>query len=173
MTDSPTNSDTKDFTDSLDTNSRTGTVTITTDDNDEPTIVVDLSGVGADQEITVTPVSLPFGPQDVNDGPTAALTVTIFNSGLLPLHLTGAQVSLSGAEFDIDSDTGEATIAPGASRTIGITFDPATAGVKTGTLTITSDDTSEPVVHVSLSGTGTGSGEPGENAVGGVWKLYE
>lgn len=137
------------------TGAMNGTLTITTDDTDEPSIVVSLAGVGADQEIGVAPPSLAFGGRDPDLGPSAGLTVTISNTGLMPLHLTGAQVALAGADFAIATDTGEATIAPGMSRTLTITFDPSTVGAKAGTLTITSDDSDEPTIVVSLTGTGT------------------
>jgi hypothetical protein len=110
-------------------------------------------------EITVSPGSLAFGIRGVDAGPSPAQTVTITNDGDGDLHISS--VSLTGTdlfEFDVESDTGETTLSPGATRTIQISFDPSSEGAKSANLSITSDDSDESTVDVALSGTGVSSG---------------
>ena len=82
-------------------------LTIMSDDTDEPTVDVTLSGTGIDQEIDVSPISLAFGNQDIDDGATAGMTVTITNVGSATLNISS--VALTGAnpsEFTITADSG-------------------------------------------------------------------
>ncbi|HNT74232.1 MAG TPA: choice-of-anchor D domain-containing protein [Anaerolineae bacterium] len=135
---------------------KTATLTIHSNDADEPTVAVALSGTGLAAEIVVTPLALDFGEQEVDDGPTLSQTVTITNVGSTDLHLTA--VGLTGddaAEFAIADDTGETTLTPGGTRRVQVAFAPVSAGVKTATLTIHSDDADEDTVNVTLSGLGT------------------
>jgi len=44
-------------------------------------------------------------------------------------------------------------IAPSATREVEFIFDPSTTGTRSANLTITTDDTDEPTVNVSLVGT--------------------
>ncbi|MBN1475766.1 choice-of-anchor D domain-containing protein, partial [Candidatus Sumerlaeota bacterium] len=128
---------------------------ITTDDADESTVQVALSGTGIDPEIDVTGGPLAFGSVDVDAGATASQTITITNTGTATLGLSG--VALAGTdpgEFAITADSGETSLAPLASRTVDVAFDPTSAGTKSALLRITSDDTDEPTVDVALGGTG-------------------
>jgi hypothetical protein len=52
-------------------------------------------------------------------------------------------------------------LTPGSTRTIEVSFDPTSAGAKSATLTIQSDDSDEPTMNVDLSGTGTEVSQPG------------
>jgi hypothetical protein len=107
-------------------------------------------------EITVHPLSLAFGDQDVDAGATASRTVTITNDGGLDLIMSG--ISLTGtnpAEFKIEGDSGENPLAPGSARTVWVSFDPASVGIKSANLSIVSNASNEPTVDVALSGTGT------------------
>jgi len=68
-------------------------------------------------EITVSPGSLVFGAQDVDAGPTLSQTVTITNDGAADLHISDVnRTGADAAEFVIESDSGEATLAPGYTR---------------------------------------------------------
>ena len=136
---------------------RAAQLQITTDDLDEPAVTVDLTGTGIDQEIDAAPLAIDLGGQPVEDGPTSSQTILVANLGSNTLTFTGNQVELIGpdaAEFAIDSDSGQGSLAPGTTRTLQVSFDPASAGAKTATLRITSDDTDEPVVDVALAGHG-------------------
>ena len=92
-------------------------------------------------------------------GPTPSKSVTISNDGDADLHISS--VSLTGAdaaEFAIESDSGEATLAPGATRTVQVSFDPSSEGAKSANLSIASDDDDEPTVNVALGGNGLDNG---------------
>jgi uncharacterized repeat protein (TIGR01451 family) len=105
-------------------------------------------------EITVRPLSLSFGDQDVDAGPTISQTVTITNDGTAGLNI--ASVSLTGddvIDFAFVSELGENPLPPGGAWVVRVTFDPASAGQKSALLTIESNDSDEPTVHVTLSGT--------------------
>ena len=114
-------------------------------------------------EITVDPLSLLFGSQDVDAGPTVSQTVTITNDGSADLSFT-APVTIAGSDagaFVITSDSGENPLPPGSTRTVQVSFDPNSAGAKSASLSIESDDSDEPTVSVALSGTGTEASVPG------------
>ncbi|MBN2006874.1 MAG: choice-of-anchor D domain-containing protein, partial [Anaerolineae bacterium] len=130
---------------------------IQSDDDDEPTVIVTLSGAGAAApEIVVAPLALDFGEQDVDAGPAPSQTVIIGNEGSTELHITGVVLTGTGTgKFAIDGDTGEATLAPGATRTLQVSFDPSSTGAQTAVLSIQSDDADESTVNVALAGTGT------------------
>jgi uncharacterized repeat protein (TIGR01451 family) len=137
---------------------------IQSDDTDEDTVDVALSGTGVDQEITVAPLSLAFGDQDVDAGATLSQTVVITNDGTADLTITG--VGLVGADsshFNIEADSGEGVLTPGGSRTVQVSFNPTSVGAKSANLRIQSDDGDEPTVDVALSGTGTDTEQPTVN----------
>lgn len=100
---------------------------------------------------SVSPTT-PFGPESVGST-TGAQTVTITDSGMLPLAV--AQLSLGGAnagEFATTADncTGK-TIAPGAACTVGVTFMPTASGPASATLSIT-DNAADSPQTVALTG---------------------
>jgi outer membrane protein assembly factor BamB len=104
--------------------------------------------------VSLNPASLSFPAQTVGTT-SAAQSVTLTNSGNASLSITG--VSLGGANpgsFAIASGGGSGTLAPGASRSISVTFGPLAAGVQSASLVITDGASGSPH-QVSLSGTGT------------------
>ncbi|HMR63279.1 MAG TPA: choice-of-anchor D domain-containing protein [Anaerolineae bacterium] len=136
----------------------TNTAAVTSTEVATPTTATAAVDVIALPEITVSPLSLTFGSQDVAAGATLSQTVVITNDGTANLLISTLLISgAHSADFTIEADTGEATLTPGATRTIQVSFDPSTVGAKSATLRIESDDSDEGQVDVSLSGTGTGS----------------
>lgn len=84
--------------------------------------------------------------------------MTIENTGTAPLSFTGAGIEITGtdaAEFAITNSPATDDLAPGASVTVDVAFDPSSDGAKTANLTITTSDPDSPTVDVALSGTGT------------------
>jgi hypothetical protein len=115
---------------------------------------VPLSGTGVAGRASVQPASLTFGRVRVGRQ-SAAASITLTNSGNGAL-LVGA-VSLQGqdpADFAIASNscTG-AALAPGATCSMAVVFQPAASGTRAATLTIASDDPASPST-VPLAGTG-------------------
>jgi len=108
---------------------------------------------GSGQAIGVNATSLSFGGVALSQPATQPLTLT--NSGtsagsVSAVTVTGAGFSLVGSSFPI-------TLSAGQADTLNIQFDPTVAGAASGTLTIFSSSTSNPVAQVSLSGTGVAS----------------
>jgi hypothetical protein len=105
--------------------------------------------------IEVNPGTVDFMTRIVNTGPSAPETVTITNEG--ESNVTIAGVLLGGGdtgEFAFSNDSGESNLIPGATRTFDVDFNPSSLGIKTSTVTITSDDLDRPTLKVSLMGVG-------------------
>jgi DNA-binding beta-propeller fold protein YncE len=102
----------------------------------------------------------PPGLTDTADGPK---TATIQNIGTMPLTFTG--MSLSGANFQIDSGTttcsASTVLAVGASCTVGVVFAPVTTGTAlTGTLTLTDNALNQPGTTQQITFSGKGMLSP-------------
>ncbi len=100
-------------------------------------------------EINVTPISGAFPAVSIVGG-TAAQTFTIENLGTADLLVAP---SLASSDFYL-SLLPAAVVAPGASTTLEVTFDPVAVGVRTATLVIANNDSDENPVNISLQGTG-------------------
>ncbi len=103
-------------------------------------------------EISVSPASLDFGAGNV--GSSIFRTLTITNSGSAGLHIE--RVTISGPDnidFILQDDqcTGT-TIQPKLGCKLQVAFSPHTAGFKSATLSISSNDGENPTVTVPLSG---------------------
>lgn len=100
--------------------------------------------------IDVTPVSLGFG--SVRVGQTGDLQLTVRNTGAATL--TVSSITSDNAQFGATSPAAPFNVAAGASATVNVRFAPNSAGAKTGTLSINSNDPSRARVDVALTGTG-------------------
>lgn len=126
-------------------------LTITSNDPDNPNLVVALSGVGRKkkyQKIVVSPDTLNFG--------TIALTsyhqlqLTISNTGEQNLYVDSIRVSDN--QFTSRADNFQI---PGSTDTsITISFNPTLIGQTKAALTIYNDDITNPAVEIILIGTG-------------------
>lgn len=106
--------------------------------------------------LTASTMSLNFGNETV--GSTASQSVTISNSGTADLSIT--QISVTGTGFNYSNMALPVTIQAGSSASLTVTFEPAAAGSVSGSVSITNNATSSPVV-ISLAGTGQSSGSVG------------
>ncbi len=112
------------------------------------TVQLSGTGVAAPTDILNPPASSSLTFAATPDGqPSAAQSVTITNSGGLPL--TGIAISISGQFQQVDNCG--AQLAAGAVCTISVVFVPTQPGALTGTLTISD---ALRIQTVSLSGTG-------------------
>jgi FtsP/CotA-like multicopper oxidase with cupredoxin domain len=108
---------------------------------------------------TVTPLLINFGNQLVNTT-SAPQSVTLTNTGGAPLVLDPAVnaaygITLTGANpGDFATSNCPASLAPGASCVISLTFTPTLVGPRAATLNIGSNDPINPTIPVALSGTG-------------------
>jgi HYDIN/CFA65/VesB family protein/parallel beta helix pectate lyase-like protein len=106
---------------------------------------VSLSGFSATATATANPQSLAFGSELTNVTSGAqAVTVT---AGINPLQISA--ISASG-DFAQTNNCG-ATLAPAISCSIRVTFTPSAPGLRSGVLTVNSNESS---LAVPLSGTG-------------------
>ncbi|MEZ0311374.1 MAG: choice-of-anchor Q domain-containing protein, partial [Myxococcota bacterium] len=120
---------------------------------------VDLGALEAQGRIAIDPASRAFGDIEANGTASGEVMVTNEGAGLL----TVTSVSLaSGAPFTIDVHYGDApcgatsfVLTGNASCTIGIVFIPPAFTQYADTLTITSDDPTNPTLTLALTGTGT------------------
>jgi len=133
-----------------------GTVTILSNDPDESTVYVTLTGAGAEPDISVVS-SYDFGAVTV--GTTVSHTFNVYNVGGLTLSVTS--VSASGEGYSISSTSGLGSIAPGDYGTFTVDFHPTSAGAKLGTVSIQSNDPDEPTAQVSLVGNAISDGGEG------------
>jgi hypothetical protein len=133
---------------------KTTTLRILSDDADEGTADVSLSGIGlmpADIELAST--SHDYGAIVV--GTSASHTIIVRNLGDVDLHVTAATlVNGQASDFAITQGNAPFTVAPSASHTINLQFSPVSNGAKTTNLRLLSDDADETSVDVVLSGIG-------------------
>ncbi len=101
--------------------------------------------------ITLLPNSLTFGQTGVGNA-TAPQNAVLTNNGGVSITLTSVTV---GGDFGLTAASGicapNATLAVGESCLLPVAFAPRVAGARTGTLTVTSNATTQ---TVSLAGTG-------------------
>jgi hypothetical protein len=122
--------------------SRSGTLKIVSDDG---TFTVPLSGNGMNQAATASPAALNFSSALLN---VAGRNQTvILTAGINALQITS--ISASG-DFNVTSNCG-ASLPTGGACSIQVTFVPTSAGQRTGTLTVNSN---EGAITSLLSGSG-------------------
>jgi sugar lactone lactonase YvrE len=130
------------------TGAANGTLTINDNSGNAGAVqTVTLSGTGTAPVASVSPASLSFSSQ-VQGASSTAKTVTVLNSGTGPMQVSSVTAS---APFS-QTNTCSASLAPGASCTISVTFTPTAIGSFTGSLTIVDDAGTQ---TVALSGSGT------------------
>jgi hypothetical protein len=111
-----------------------------------------LSGTGVSAgNLAALPGSLAYAATAV--GSTSAAQPVVFsNAGGVSIPLGSPTVS--SADFIISSNGCGATLAPGASCSVGVSFAPALAGSLSGTLALTGGSGNVLMAQVALSGTG-------------------
>jgi FtsP/CotA-like multicopper oxidase with cupredoxin domain len=110
---------------------------------------IPVSGTGTQVNLSTT--SLTFAPQVVLTQSTSQ-QVTLTNTGPAVLSITST--ALGGANLgDFTATTCPATLAAGASCKPTVRFTPKAVGVRTATLTFTTNDPGMPLAVVTLTGT--------------------
>jgi hypothetical protein len=132
------------------------TITVVSDDQDEPSIDLRLSGRGiSPRDIEIEPLHLDFGTLTVGDSQTT--DVTILNMG--EADLTIESISDPGDPFHLGNVPDlPAVIAGGRSVSFTVTFAPTQSGEFHSALMVTSDDPDEPKISVSPSGAALSAG---------------
>ncbi|GIK35520.1 MAG: hypothetical protein BroJett010_20790 [Gammaproteobacteria bacterium] len=143
---------------------------IPSNDADSPTVSIAVSGQGVAAPVpnivvtdSVAPPGdgqLPFGTVTV--GGLAQQTVTVANNGTADLLL--GQLGAAGQllpPFDLQADgCSNQQLAPGASCTATLRFQPTATGAASASLDIPSNDADTPTALVALSGTGAAAALP-------------
>ena len=137
-----------------------------TNDGPSPTFSIPLSGTGVTAG-ALTASSVSFGSVQVGNSSTKTATLT--NSGGADVKIT--QANLTGSGFSMNGLSLPLTLSGGQSFTFNVVFAPQAAGAGTGSIAIVSD-ASGTAPSISLSGTGTASGQfsvnPGSFSFGSV-----
>jgi FtsP/CotA-like multicopper oxidase with cupredoxin domain len=137
---------------------RSASLTISTSDPANPTLTVTLSGTATVAVAAVSPVSLAFGNTAVGST-SPAQGLTLSNTGTTALTLAISFAGANPGDFTQTNACGAslaAPVAPATSTTcaINVAFVPTTAGPRSATLTITTNDPVNPTLTVALTGTG-------------------
>jgi len=116
-----------------------------------------LTGQTVVADVAVTGGPLLFGDKTINTGATPAQSITVRNNGTGDLTFTGAGIAITGAnanQFTFSPAPSTAALAPGASRTVSVVFAPTSAGAKSASVTVTTNDPDQSTVDTGLSGNG-------------------
>ncbi len=123
-----------------------GTLTVSYNGFLSPSLIVPLQGSGT--SLTLSPTSLAFGNQSLNNSVTKTITV----KGATTYAATPVTFTGDTTDFTLASNT--CTGAVTTSCVIGVAFDPTTSGAKKATLVIHDNDPTSPQL-AALTGTGT------------------
>ena len=115
-----------------------------------PTFLVPLSGEKGNGKINVTG-SGDFGTE-VCGGKAPPQTLKVNNTGPCNLNVTSAVISCSDFTL-VNPGEFPATISPDSALNVGVNFTPTSAGPKSCTLTINTDDPINPTVVIPLTAT--------------------
>ncbi|MFB6243245.1 MAG: choice-of-anchor D domain-containing protein, partial [Halobaculum sp.] len=136
------------------TGTRSATLTLETNDPDEPSVTVSLDGTGAEADIVSEPASVAFGATPT--GQTVTRNVTIRNDGGVSASLTSAVFTgTSAAAFSVTDGlgAGETTLGSGDTVTVTVEFAPTAQGERTGVLQLRNASNTV-VTNVSVGGVG-------------------
>lgn len=135
-----------------------GTLTIDSDDPDTPVLSVALTGTGVQPpvnecNIDVSPLALDFGSAEV--AITKTLSTTVRNNGTADCTVEAFTLT-EGSDFALNptAPVTPSIIVPGGSVDVPVDYTPAAGGDDAGTIGVSSNDPDQPVVSVSLAGTG-------------------
>ncbi len=132
-----------------------GELTMDNNSENEPQVVVGLSGTGivpAGARLFVESTELTFGETAIDE--PVSLSVTVRSVGLADVTISRLELGVAG-EFVLGDIPGlPVTLAPGETTTIEIVFAPTVPGPFSDLLLIESDDENDPLIDVPLNGMG-------------------
>jgi hypothetical protein len=135
------------------TGPKTATFNVSSTDPDEPHVTFDVSGNGIERDIRTPIAPVDFGNVEMDSdryGQTA-----IYNDGTVTLHINNITRISGSDEFTYVSPETPFGISGVGGRLITIRFTPTSAGAKSATFNVNSDDPDESDVTFDVSGTGT------------------
>jgi hypothetical protein len=113
------------------------------------TLATSGSGIAATRTLAVTPTSLNFGNESVGSGHT--LSVSLKNTGNSNITVSG--ISVTATDVVAEGGISGATLAPGQSATLSVTFAPKRAESVSGSVKLSSNATASPI-SVGVTGAG-------------------
>jgi hypothetical protein len=130
---------------------KTATLEIQSNDPDTPTLEISLTATlpAATPDILVGQTPIEFGSIKIGKKVTKTLKIANNGSGDLVTTFSG----LEGTDFSIQGGS-SVTIKAKKSYSLKVLFTPKSAGLKTATLKIDSNDPDTPTLEISLTGTG-------------------
>ena len=130
---------------------KTATLKIDSNDPDTPTLEVSLTATlpATTPDISVAQTSIEFGGIKIGKKATKTLKITNNGTGDLMITLSG----LEETDFSIQGSS-SVTIKTKKSYSLKVVFTPTSAGSKTATLKVESNDPDTKKIDISLSGTG-------------------
>ncbi|UCE19796.1 MAG: M6 family metalloprotease domain-containing protein [Gemmatimonadota bacterium] len=130
-----------------------GQLRIESDDPNENPLVVSVTGVGADTEsnIELSGTSHDFGNVPVNE--TSAWQFTIFNTGSGSLRVYS--IVSNHSDFDIAAPDFPQEVPVGGSIEVTVRFRPQSEGLKSGQLTLSSNDPDRSLISMTVDGFGS------------------
>jgi len=128
----------------------TGTLTITSNDPNSPASVP-LQGTGqaSTTQLQFSPTSVNFGTVTVST--KSSQSATLKNTGNVSITLNN--VTVTGSGFGVSNLASGLALSPQQQTSFQVSFDPASAGAVTGSLSVTGSGLSA-ALKMSLSGTG-------------------
>jgi hypothetical protein len=124
---------------------------ITSNDGNDPTVDVTLTGTAIDDPNISVPASLAF--DDVEVGSNSNLNLAVGNTGASQ-NLTPSASLVSGDTTQFTIVSQPSTVVPGATSNIVVRYSPSAAGSHSAVLRVASNDGSDPTVDVTLTGSG-------------------
>ncbi|MFC1694327.1 choice-of-anchor D domain-containing protein, partial [Candidatus Latescibacterota bacterium] len=121
---------------------------VESDDSDEGSLTVNISGTGLAPEIVLSAFSMNIGDVDVESSGTGTFTITNEGNKTLTVH----SINCPNTVFSVSPSS--ASVAVGQSLTVTITFNPSERGEQSTVIYVESDDTDESSLNVNVSGTG-------------------
>jgi hypothetical protein len=103
--------------------------------------------------LSINATTMAFG--NVIENAPSTQSVTLTSTGNESVTVSSAAVT--GAGFTVSGATFPLTLTPNQQATLNVQFDPTAVGVVAGTLTITSNSSTNSTAVISLSGTGIAS----------------
>ena len=152
-----------------------GNITITSNDSDEPTNYLSLTGSGSEiptPEFVLTPTSLSYGNITVNNSSTLSFTISNTGSATLSGNISTPFTQYYVSEqskgiangkdrkYESQRNSISYTINSGVSKVFDLTFTPTSVTSYNGNVTITSNDSDEQTNYLSVTGSGVAAPAP-------------
>jgi hypothetical protein len=128
---------------------KAATITINSNDPLNPSVQVQATGTGGVPDVRVSG-STAFG--DVCAGATAEQTIVVCNVGACNLNVISVAFNPPCADFTLINNPFPAPVSPDFCAPVTIRFTPTSAGAKTCTLRITTDDVDTAVIDLTVTG---------------------